>query len=123
MWTRNLVVRNVAPLLGGLMISGMSGYLLAAANQEVVKITARQFEFSPASITVKKGTPVILELSTLDMPHGFDVPDLGVHARIVPGQAVRLNLTAAKAGHYAFQCDSFCGAGHDDMKGEIVVTD
>jgi cytochrome c oxidase subunit II len=120
---RHTFVRTIAPVLGAMLISSASGYLVAAANQEVIKITAKQFEFSPASITLKKGVPVTLELTTLDMLHGFNVPELGIHSRVQPGQITRLPFVASKTGHFDFQCDSFCGAGHEDMKGEIIVTD
>jgi cytochrome c oxidase subunit II len=116
-------IQKQLPWVGAILLSGVSGYLLAAASQNTIKITAKQFEFSPASVTLKKGAPVTLELTTLDMLHGFNVPDLDIHARVAPGQVAKVALTPSKAGHFSFQCDSFCGAGHEDMKGEIVVVD
>src|SRR5690242_9932152 len=38
---------------------------------KVVEISAKKFEFTPAQITLKKGEPVILRLSSSDRVHGF----------------------------------------------------
>jgi len=36
-------------------------------------------------------------------------------------QAVQVEFVAAQPGTYAFKCSDFCGMGHRDMKGQIVV--
>jgi len=54
---------------------------------------------------------------------GFNVPDLGVRADIVPGKVARVRLVADKVGTFAFACDIFCGSGHEEMVGSITVTD
>ena len=87
----------------------------------VVRITARRFEFSPAVIHLKKGVAVELELVSLDRAHGFDAPDLGLHAGIEPGEPSRLSFVPDRAGRFEFHCDVFCGSGHEDMSGEILV--
>jgi cytochrome c oxidase subunit 2 len=94
---------------------------LAGAEPMVIKITAKKFEFSPSEITLKKGVPVVLELVSLDRTHGFNCPDLGVRADVAPGKPTRVNLTPGKAGSFVFNCDIFCGDGHEDMTGTIVV--
>jgi len=88
----------------------------------VVTITARKFEFSPSRITLKKGVPVILELTTFDVLHGFNCPGLGIRADINPGVISRVRVTPQKPGVYAFHCDNFCGEGHGGMVGSITVT-
>ena len=70
---------------------------------------------------LKKGEPVILELVSEDRIHGFKMPDFGLRADIVPGQETRVSLTPDKAGSFAFFCDVFCGDGHEDMDGTLVV--
>jgi cytochrome c oxidase subunit 2 len=94
---------------------------LALAEDQVIRFTARRFEFSSSGITLKKGVPVVLEITSADRLHGFNCPDLGVRADVSPGQPTRLKVTPAKAGVFVFHCDIFCGEGHEDMSGSLVV--
>jgi cytochrome c oxidase subunit 2 len=102
-----------------------SAVTICAADQKeiVIKITAKKFEYSPSSIKIKKGVPVILELTSLDRMHGFNCPKLGVRTDIEPGKVSRVRILAQKAGVYGFYCDVFCGSGHEDMSGKIIVED
>lgn len=102
--------------------------LLAAANApeplaqaQVIKVTAEKFKFTPAVIELKLGQPVVLELTSLDRKHGFQVPDLKIDESIEPGKVTRVQLVPDKAGTFPFHCDIFCGSGHEEMAGEIVV--
>ena len=94
-----------------------------ASQEQVVKISAKRFEYSPNVIKVKVNTPVVLELTTLDRVHGFAVPDLKLEAEIKPGEVTRVRFVPQKTGTFAFHCNLFCGSGHEDMTGELVVTD
>jgi cytochrome c oxidase subunit 2 len=94
-----------------------------AAGEQVIKITARKFAFLPHELTLKKGVPVILELSTDDVFMGFHAPDLGARVDMVPGKTMRIRVLPEKAGKVVFLCDVFCGAGHEEMSGLITVLD
>ncbi|HUI26021.1 MAG TPA: cupredoxin domain-containing protein [Candidatus Kryptonia bacterium] len=89
----------------------------------VIHITAKKFEYSPSQITLKKGVPVMLELTSLDRHHGFKLDDFGIRADVNPGQVIRIPLVPPRAGRFVFECDVFCGDGHEDMGGEIVVVE
>ncbi len=93
----------------------------AAAQDKVIQVTAEKFKFTPAVIELKLGEPVVLELTSLDRKHGFQVPDLNVDENIEPGKVTRVRIVPAKAGTFAFHCNVFCGSGHEEMTGEIVV--
>lgn len=124
MRTGNLIVTS-ALLAGGLGV----GAVFADAptnqpqqqNEQVIKVNARKFEFQPAVITLKKGVPVILELTSSDVVMGFNVPDMKSRATILPGVVTRLRLVPDKVGVFTFLCDIFCGSGHEDMSGAISV--
>lgn len=92
-------------------------------REQVIRVTAKKFEYSPSQITVKKGVPIVLELTSLDRHHGFKLPDFSVRADIEPGEVTRVRIVPRKTGHFPFECDVFCGSGHEDMGGEIVVVD
>lgn len=94
-----------------------------ASQEQVVKISAKRFEYSPSVIKVKVNTPVVLELTTLDRLHGFAIPDLKIEAEIKPGEVTRVRFVPQKTGTFAFHCNVFCGSGHEDMAGELIVTD
>ena len=92
-------------------------------KEQVITIMAKKFEYSPAEIRIKKGVPVILELTSLDRLHGFNCPDLHVRTDIYPGKISRLKILAKKTGTVEFFCDVFCGEGHETMTGKIIVED
>ncbi len=105
-----------------LMFVFSTGTICAADQKEIViKITAKKFEYSPNSIKIKKGIPVILELTSLDRLHGFNCPRLGIRTNIEPGKVSRVRILAQRAGVYEFYCDVFCGSGHEEMTGKIIV--
>ena len=101
----------------------IGGHLIAAENEQVIKITAKRFEYSPKEITLKKGVPVVLEFTTLDRLHGFNCPGLKLRTDIPPGKVSPLRFTPDQAGTFPFHCDNFCGSGHEGMRGTIIVTE
>ena len=106
-----------------LLVIGAFGAVAVAAEPEVIKITAKRFEYNPKEITLKKGVPVILEFTSLDRLHGFKCSGLGVRADIKPGQVFRVPVTPQKVGDFEFHCDNFCGSGHGNMTGMIHVVE
>jgi cytochrome c oxidase subunit 2 len=109
--------------LGGLLLGAATIGLRAAAQPEeqVIKILARRFTYTPNKLSLKKGVPVVLELTTADVLMGFSAPDFDVRADIIPGQVTRLRLVPDKVGTFTFLCDVFCGSGHETMNGIITV--
>ncbi|HEV2545883.1 MAG TPA: cupredoxin domain-containing protein [Stellaceae bacterium] len=104
-----------------------AGAMIAAASEgdgeQHVSLQAMKFDYLPDQVTVKKGKPVALELTTLDRLHGFDAPSLGLHTQIEPGPPTVLHFTPEKVGSFGIHCDVFCGDGHEGMAGHIIVTD
>src|SRR5947209_6339775 len=100
--------------------------LLAAAGpdnvpERVIQVTAKKFEFSPATIELQVGVPVVLELRSTDRKHGFAAPDLNVDVQADTGGVTRVRIVPDKAGTFEFHCSVFCGSGHEEMTGLIVV--
>jgi len=109
--------------LGALLLGAGTIGLRAAVQpgEQVIKILARKFTYSPNKLTLKKGVPVVLELTTADVLMGFSVPDFNTRADIVPGQVAKVRLVPDKVGTFEFLCDIFCGSGHETMNGAITV--
>jgi cytochrome c oxidase subunit 2 len=101
---------------------GLAGGYAAAQSERVIKVRAKKFVFTPSQIALRKGEPVILELTTEDVFMGFSAPELGVRADIVPGKTGLLRLTPQQTGKFDFVCDVFCGDKHEEMQGQIVVS-
>jgi cytochrome c oxidase subunit II len=92
-------------------------------NEQAFKILAQRFSYSPSEIVLKTGQPSVLEFTALDFVHGFKIPDLDIRADLTPGKVTRVRITPERAGVYDFLCDNFCGTGHEDMNGRIIVRD
>jgi cytochrome c oxidase subunit 2 len=90
---------------------------------KVIHINAKKFEYSPSTITLKKGEPVVLELSSEDRTHGFNLKDFEIRGDVKPGEVTRIAFTPGKTGSFTFSCDVFCGGGHPDMSGTLIVTE
>jgi cytochrome c oxidase subunit 2 len=108
----------------GLAVLASSSLLLAKPKdhgERVVPIKVKRFEYMPREVTLKKGVPVVLELTSLDVAHGFNLPDLGVRADVLPGLTTRVRIVPQQAGRFVFHCDIFCGTGHEELEGTIVV--
>ena len=86
-----------------------------------IKVTARQFQFEPSAIEVNKGDKVRLIVTSVDVPHGISIPEYGINERLNPGTPVTIEFTAEKEGTFTTFCSVFCGSGHSNMKGKIVV--
>lgn len=114
-------------LIGAAGALALSSVLAFAMDRKprtrVIKVVAKKFEFVPGEIHVKKGETITLQLTAPEVPMGFNLPDFGVRTDIVPGKLATLQLTPAKAGSFTFLCDVFCGSGHEDMNGTLIVAD
>ena len=102
---------------------GLSEYSVRAAesSERVIKITAHKFDYTPNEIRLKKDEPVVLEFTSTDVDHGFNVPDLKVQADVLLGKITRVRFTPHKAGKFEIHCDNFCGLDHETMGGAVIV--
>ncbi|WP_428670579.1 cupredoxin domain-containing protein [Reyranella sp.] len=111
--------RVFAALLIGSAAGGAAR--LAAQPSNEVTIAASRFEFTPETVKAKVGQPLTFVLTSLDRIHGFKMPELGIRTDIVPDRETRVTITPTKPGSFVFFCDIFCGDGHEDMSGTLVV--
>jgi cytochrome c oxidase subunit 2 len=108
--------------LGSALVLAGTAHRQVARKERVIKIEARKFRFEPNLIELKAGEAVVLELTALDFTHGFSIPDWKMRTDLVVGKAVRVSVKPEQAGKFTFLCDNFCGSGHEEMNGSIVVT-
>jgi len=93
----------------------------SSAAERVVQVTARRFSYNPDVIELELGVPAVIELTSLDRAHGFAVAELGLRIDVEPGKSTRVRVVPDKVGTFLFHCDVFCGSGHEEMAGRIVV--
>lgn len=93
----------------------------AATQIREITMTAKKWEFEPSTIEVNKGDRVVLTITSEDVKHGFAIDDFGVAVTLEPGKTVTTEFVADKAGTYDFYCSVYCGSGHRDMVGKLVV--
>ena len=95
------------------------------AEARVFEVVAKRFEFEPATIEVTEGDRVRLLVRSADGPHGVEIKQFKVKKavpRAKPGDSpVTVEFTASSAGEFPILCSEYCGKGHEDMKGTLVV--
>jgi cytochrome c oxidase subunit 2 len=95
--------------------------LAATPDERHVTLLAQKFDFTPETITLKKGQPVVLEVTSIDRIHGFAIPELKLRIDVLPTATTEVRLVPDRVGRFTFRCDNFCGDGHEEMEGAIVV--
>jgi cytochrome c oxidase subunit 2 len=125
--TINKIVSTI--LLAGVCEIGLVGvppmidFIHASDNPKVIEITAKKFEFTPSQITLKKGEPVILRLTSSDRVHGFMSKPLKIDTDIPDDATKDIAITPDTAGDFTVICDHYCGTGHGGMKMKVTVVE
>jgi cytochrome c oxidase subunit 2 len=88
-----------------------------------IEIVAKRFDFTPAEITIKKGQPVILTLTSKDVEHGLKLDEFNQVVKAKKGETNQVEFTPTETGTFTAQCAVFCGAGHGSMKLIVHVTE
>jgi len=141
---RKFVSRTLLPALTAIMLwpaiffSHPKPVLAQNDRVQVVEVTAKKYEYSPAPIHVKSGAKVQLKITAADHDHGFSlltVPD-GADSngsaglvftsaqecwQLKKGETTTIEFLAQTPGTYSFKCCHTCGFGHRGMKGLLVV--
>ena len=108
-------------------VSGVSNEMVDSTNTEsasttrTIEITARKWEFIPNIVQVNQGDMVKLIVTSMDVEHGFALPEFGVNEQLLPQKTVEVQFVADKKGTFSFFCSVFCGDGHGDMRGQLIV--
>src|SRR6202048_2781510 len=67
------------------------------------------------------GAPVDILVTSQDVIHAFWIPRFAGKIDAVPEHVNRLRIQADQPGHYAGQCNDFCGLGHAVMRFDVIV--
>jgi len=97
--------------------------LAAGPPVKVVHMTAERFTFTPSQVKVQAGTIVEFRIASEDTNHGFRIAEAGIN-EVIPKRGkgeLRVRFHAEKPGRYVFECSKPCGAGHNMMRGVVIV--
>ena len=72
-------------------------------------------------LVVPVGEPVKLLLSSQDVIHSFFVPDFRVKMDVLPNRYTLTWFEATDTGEYEIFCTEYCGKGHSEMLGKVIV--
>lgn len=88
----------------------------------IIDVVARRFAFEPARIAVTEGERIRLVVTSADGVHGVGIKKFRVEKTVPRGGApVTIDFVASAAGEFPLLCSEYCGNGHEDMKGMLVV--
>ena len=92
-------------------------------QRRVVHVSAERFSFTPSEIVVEAGEEIELRLTSDDTAHGFRIAKTSVNV-VIPKRGRReivVPFRAPEPGRYTFECSRMCGAGHNFMRGVLIV--
>jgi cytochrome c oxidase subunit II len=92
-------------------------------ERRVIHVTAERFTFTPSRIVVNPGEKIEFRLTSDDTAHGFRIHGTDINA-VIPKRGMpetSVTLDAPVPGKYTIECTRMCGAGHNFMRGELVV--
>jgi cytochrome c oxidase subunit 2 len=64
---------------------------------------------------------VVVEVSSKDVIHSFNIPVLRVKQDTIPGQRIPVWFEATQTGHFELACAQLCGLGHYRMRADVLV--
>ncbi|MFZ3326838.1 MAG: cytochrome c oxidase subunit II [Methylocella sp.] len=67
------------------------------------------------------GKPVKVLLRSIDVVHDFYVPEFRAKMDLMPGLVTYFWFTPTRTGTFEVLCAAFCGVGHPQMRGSVVV--
>ncbi len=104
-------LESTNPTVGGSNTQASGGN----SPTKIINLDAQRFQYTPNTITVKKGDIVKIVMNNIDTTHGIAIPDFGVSG------VDSVQFTADKAGTFEFHCPTMCGSGHKEMTGTLIV--
>jgi cytochrome c oxidase subunit 2 len=101
----------------------VSASAVQASEPRTIEVMVRRFTFEPAEIEAVEGERLRILVRSGDGLHGFEIKKFKV-SKEVPrgGEPVVIEFTASEQGTFPILCSVFCGDGHGDMKGTLVVS-
>ena len=93
-----------------------------ADQPRTIEVVARRFAFEPPEIEAIAGEPLRIIVHSSDGVHGFEIKKFKVSKLLKRGgEPVIIEFTPKDVGRFPIVCSLFCGDGHEEMKGALIV--
>lgn len=100
-----------------------SGRALGQAKH--ITVVARQYAFQDLPHTIPYDTPIVFDVTSADVNHGFGIFDprgqLIAQVQAMPGYVNHLRVTFTERGKYMVRCMEYCGIDHYLMRASFEV--
>jgi cytochrome c oxidase subunit II len=94
----------------------------AQEGPKTIEIVATRFSFEPSRVEVTEGERITLVVKSGDGVHGLQIKKFKIDKKIPRGgDPVTIEFVATAVGEFPILCSEYCGDGHEDMKGMLVV--
>lgn len=84
-------------------------------------LTAKRFAFVPNRLVVRHGQKVILHLTSIDVIHGFVLPEYNIEEELLPNEPKNIRFIADRKGNFSFITNVVSGRQYASMVGNIIV--
>ena len=88
-----------------------------------VYLMAMQFSYMPNVLRLERGVPYRFRMMSMDVNHGASIhTGFAGHIMRRPAQTMsEMVMTFSEPGEFMIYCTVYCGEGHSQMKGKIIV--
>lgn len=117
--SREIPTVNAEPVAG--QVEGQPLEIRATGQQWLWRFDYPNASFSYRRLVVPAGVTVKLNLESIDVVHGWNVPELTGKAQAVPGQTNTVYFRADEPGTYTNRSSILSGQGYDTMEIEVKV--
>lgn len=97
----------------------------AQGDARHVTVVARQYAFQDLPQVIPYRTPVVFDVTSADVNHGFGIYDPHGHliaqVQAMPGYVNHLRMSFTERGQYTVRCLEYCGIDHYLMKASFEV--
>jgi cytochrome c oxidase subunit 2 len=77
--------------------------------------------YSKNEVHFVNGKPVVVEITSKDVIHGFALEHMRISQDAIPGSKIPAWFRPVRAGEYELICSQLCGAGHYGMRAVVKV--
>ena len=118
-----IFVKTLLVGLAAITSLALPGFSSGQDSPKRIEVSVKKFAYTPSEITLKKGEPVVLVLTSDDVAHGLKFKELKLNTKIEKGKSSELAFTPDKVGDFVGHCSVFCGSGHGSMTLTLHVTE
>jgi len=92
-----------------------------APGKYQVYVIGQAFTWLPSEMRFKVGDEVTFFVTSPDVQHGFYIHGTNINVQVIPGEVAKVKTVFKRPGEYLVICNEYCGIGHQNMIGRIVV--